>query len=301
MKESCIPHPPNDPLILIRRWQIDLCDGNVVAAALLSFFEYWHNIKLEQQRKAVQRNDVREKHGDERRHDESLWQWHTEADLLDGIMITSQNPLRRALHYLTTRGYITQSQNPNPRYHFDRTRYFVFHPEMVIADQSDLTSRGVQLDSPSVRLDSRSVRSDSPIPEIPSETSPEIPPPHHDVVVPGMPAVDHPPTVQPPEAVTYPPAARRGKKPIADDDWPGLRTLLEKFSFALPPLDDNNWWNILSYTCNCQNLMWLEREFARMEAWLDENPGKRPTTRWKTFVRGWLERSYERERKGYGT
>ena len=99
-------------------------------------------------------------------------------------------------------------------------------------------------------------------------------------------------------------AAKPAKKPtkvqpISETDWPGLRTLLTNFGLPVEVLDDNLWWNSLSYTCNVLESVWLEREFARMEAWLNENPKKRPATRWKTFIRGWLERAYEKERKGY--
>lgn len=89
--------------------------------------------------------------------------------------------------------------------------------------------------------------------------------------------------------------------PISDEDWPGLRTLLTSFHLPLAQLDDNEWWNDLSYTCNSPSNDWLERQFAKMHAWLKENPHKQPTTRWKTFLRGWLERAYEYDRKTNGT
>ena len=92
------------------------------------------------------------------------------------------------------------------------------------------------------------------------------------------------------------------KVPISEDDWPGLRQILTDFNLPMTQLDDNNWWNSLSYTCNSPDNAWLTAQFARMEAWLTENPRKRPTTRWKTFVRGWLERAYEYDRRmGYAT
>lgn len=46
MNNTCIQHPTRDPLIVIRQWQLDFCESNHCAAALLSFFEYWHNIRL---------------------------------------------------------------------------------------------------------------------------------------------------------------------------------------------------------------------------------------------------------------
>lgn len=89
--------------------------------------------------------------------------------------------------------------------------------------------------------------------------------------------------------------------PLSEEDWPELRALLTTFGFPIEQLDDNDWWNALSYTCNSPDNAWLKREFAKMNAWLNENPRKRPTTRWKSFIRGWLERAYERERKSYAT
>jgi hypothetical protein len=47
MKVSCIKHPSNERLIVIHQWQLDFCEGNITQTALLSFFEYWHNVKLE--------------------------------------------------------------------------------------------------------------------------------------------------------------------------------------------------------------------------------------------------------------
>jgi hypothetical protein len=85
--------------------------------------------------------------------------------------------------------------------------------------------------------------------------------------------------------------------PISDDDWPGLREMIAQFNLPIHYLDDNNWWNGMSYVCNNPTPEWLEREFARMEMWCVENASKTPTTQWKKFVRRWLENAYENERK----
>lgn len=85
--------------------------------------------------------------------------------------------------------------------------------------------------------------------------------------------------------------------PIDDEDWPGLKGLLEEFGLPLEYLNDNDWWNDLSYTCNNPSNPWLTQQFARMHAWFKENPTRRPTTGWKRFVRYWLERAYEYERR----
>jgi hypothetical protein len=86
-------------------------------------------------------------------------------------------------------------------------------------------------------------------------------------------------------------------KPINPEEWPGLTNLLTAFELPLTALNDNDWWNDLSYTCNSPTNQWLEREFAKMHAWLRENPRRTPTKGWKRFVRTWLERAYEHDRR----
>lgn len=63
MKTSCISHPEKQALILAREWQIKFCDGDLCAAALMSYFEYWHNIQLAMQEKNYQANNIAEAHG----------------------------------------------------------------------------------------------------------------------------------------------------------------------------------------------------------------------------------------------
>jgi len=50
MKNSILNHPPRQPMIIIRQWQLEYCMSRKnpkVAASLISFFEYWHNVKLD--------------------------------------------------------------------------------------------------------------------------------------------------------------------------------------------------------------------------------------------------------------
>lgn len=132
-KSSCLPHPPKEPLVIIRKWQVAFCEGNVCAAALLSFYEYWHNIKLEMQAKNIKSNDIAEMHHEARTHDESLLQFHTLDELALGILgIFSKSTIAKANKYLEEKGAIAIFDNPNPRYKFDRTRYVLFKPEICI-------------------------------------------------------------------------------------------------------------------------------------------------------------------------
>lgn len=145
MKSSCIAHPAKEPLIIIREWQIEFCRGNVAAAALLSFFEYWHNIKLEMSHKNRQLIEVADAHGETIEIDTSLYQWHTRDELAKGIMgiATSKNTIKAALDLLVELKVISIHNNPNPKFKFDRTHYFLFYPEVC---ETHLISRPVKND-----------------------------------------------------------------------------------------------------------------------------------------------------------
>lgn len=133
MRSSCIAHPKNNPMILVREWQVKFCAGNTCAAALLSFFEYWHNVKIRMAEKNERANDVAEMHGDEGVQDTSLYQFHTSEELQAGIMgIGGEKKIRESLRFLEESGVITITSNPNPRYQFDKTKFFIFHPDVLI-------------------------------------------------------------------------------------------------------------------------------------------------------------------------
>jgi hypothetical protein len=110
---GCIDHPQDDLFIEIHGWQVRFMDGDGVAAALLSFFERWHNLKLEKESST------------------DLYQWHTEAELEQGILIASRGTIAKSLERLVKRGFVTIHRNPNPKYKFDKTRFFLFHPHAV--------------------------------------------------------------------------------------------------------------------------------------------------------------------------
>ncbi len=133
MKTSCVIHPDSEPMIIVRKWQLDFCDGNRPAAALLSFFEYWHNIKLEQSKKAKFQNNISCVNGDAGIQDESLYQFHTTEELEAGVLLYSKDAINTGLKVLVDKKVISIHKNPNPKYSFDKTRYFLFVPEVVNA------------------------------------------------------------------------------------------------------------------------------------------------------------------------
>ena len=134
MKSTCIQHPTNEPLLVIRQWQLDFCEGNHCAAALLSFFEYWHNLRLEISQRARPANRNAQQHGKPATQDESLLQFHSDEQLQAGLLnLYGTMKIRESRRLLITKGAITEHSNPKPRYAFDRTVYYHFHPEAVNA------------------------------------------------------------------------------------------------------------------------------------------------------------------------
>lgn len=131
MKTSCINHPEKQSLILAREWQIKFCDGDLCAAVLMSYFEYWHNIKLAMQEKNHQANNIAEAHGDHRTQDESLLQFHSLTEIqTETLNAFSRTKIIQALSFLESKEVISKHRNPNPRYSFDKTTYYQFHPEI---------------------------------------------------------------------------------------------------------------------------------------------------------------------------
>ena len=134
MRSSCITHPAREPLLVIRKSQVDFCQGNVCAAALLSFFEYWHNIRLDQAVKSEVENRIAEAHGEPPTQNVSLWQFHTAEELSEGIMgLYSRNKITEGIDLLVKLGAIEVGRNPNERYKFDNTRYFLLNPALINA------------------------------------------------------------------------------------------------------------------------------------------------------------------------
>ena len=147
MKSNCVSHLEKEPIIIIRQSYVEFCNGNVVAAALVSFFEYWHNIKLAICIKNKQINDIAEKHGDNRSQDEKLYQFHTNKELQMGILnIGGESKINSSLKELVEMKLITIHKNPNPRYKFDKTNYFLLNDEILqeLIDSVKSRNRGIK-------------------------------------------------------------------------------------------------------------------------------------------------------------
>ena len=133
-RSSCITDPKSEGMVVIKAWMMRACDGDGCAAALLNFLIYHHDNKLLNRQQAIKYNDVAENHGEGRSQQESLYQWHTAKELEEGILgLYSARSIPKGLEKIEKLGFISISQNPNKKYKFDRTKYFVVHSEVINA------------------------------------------------------------------------------------------------------------------------------------------------------------------------
>jgi len=116
MKTGCIQHPQNAPLLIVHQWQVDSLNGDVVAAKLMSFFEYWHSHKLDE----LLKSDKPDKR--------LLIQHHSEPELEAALFVgVARKTIRKAMKRLVNMGVIQPTRNPYiPQ---DRTRHLLFIPE----------------------------------------------------------------------------------------------------------------------------------------------------------------------------
>lgn len=200
MLSTCIRHPERQPLTQIKAWQVYATDGNYCAAALLSFFEYWHNYKLDEKAVATEKVILAERNGVKLEVDTDLLQFHTEAQLSAGLLgLYKETAIGEATKLLESKGFISIHRNPNTKYKFDNTHYYLFHPEKVQKyidteypqnygkfDSNDLVTRfkkkrkkqetpipEVNNDSPSINNDSPEVKTAGTITKITSEITTE--------------------------------------------------------------------------------------------------------------------------------
>ena len=149
-RASCISHPEGERLILIRKWQMEACQKDACAAALLNLFEYWHNIKLEQNSQAKSYNEIAYRHGEDSSQIETLLQWHKSEQLEDSLLnIFNKKRIQSAIELLQNLKFISVHRNPNPRYSFDKTRHFLFHPNEVKVWLKNYSLKKMQLQSDS--------------------------------------------------------------------------------------------------------------------------------------------------------
>lgn len=130
-KSSCVRTPENNRYIQLYVWQIKFCQDNRCAALLLAFFIGWHDWKIRNDQYYRRANDIAEMHGEGRPNNENAYMFFTMEELIDGVMgLYGKNSINEALQLLISLGVLSVHTNPNPRYHFDKTKYFQFYPDV---------------------------------------------------------------------------------------------------------------------------------------------------------------------------
>ena len=146
MKTSCIRHPESTRYIQLNDWQVKFCQNNRAAAFLLSHFSAWHDWKLQNDKYYCRANDIAEAHGDGRPNNENAYLFFSMEELVTALMgVFGKKAISDGLALLESLKVISIHKNPNPRYHFDKTKYFKFYPdicnEWIASNCSTKTSR----------------------------------------------------------------------------------------------------------------------------------------------------------------
>lgn len=131
MRRRCISYPADDSYIEIRQSMYELLEDDYVAAALVSYFEFWHTNKLVNRSKFKHENDIAESHNEPKIHSLSLLQFHTSDELENNIIVAKKDTLRKSVMYLVSKGILSIHANPNENFKFDKTKYYLFHPETL--------------------------------------------------------------------------------------------------------------------------------------------------------------------------
>lgn len=135
MKTSLLRYPKGDTFIRIHRSLLTACGGNACAAALLVFFEGWHNYKREQAEYNLLYNAMARDVGATPIIDTSGWQYHTMIQLERGVMIYKADAIVKALELLELKGFIATEVPDHLRvlHKTGRTRWFLLMAEAVNA------------------------------------------------------------------------------------------------------------------------------------------------------------------------
>ena len=134
MNSSCIRHPENTRYIQLFDWQVAFCQGNHCAALLLAYFIAWHDWKCKHDQYYRRSNDIAEVHGDGRLHNENAYLFFSTEELIEGCMgLYGKKAVTDSIESLVKLAVISVHKNPNPRYYFDRTKYFKFYPNVCNA------------------------------------------------------------------------------------------------------------------------------------------------------------------------
>lgn len=127
---NIINRKPGETFLIIRENYVSLCNGNVVAAALIHIFEQWHVNKVRTKKQMSEKSVEASVSAQQKVLIDGLYQWHTTADLESYLMgIGKKDAILAARRQLESMGIITEHRNPNSK--LDNTTFFIFHPDQL--------------------------------------------------------------------------------------------------------------------------------------------------------------------------
>lgn len=173
-RTSCIQHPPNAPLLVIRDEYLVLCEGDHCAAALLAVFEFWHNVKLANAEQAKIDVEIAAKEGVEPKQSAELWIYKSQEELQDDMLgLFGETKIAKATRWLISAGYLATRSNPH--YKWDHKAQYLFCTAKVQADMSQKYVSPFRKNTASKAQNhgTRSRKNKATIPETTTETTTE--------------------------------------------------------------------------------------------------------------------------------
>ncbi len=133
MLTSTLRYPKTDRYIRVHESLISACDKNICAAALIAFFEGWHNYKKQQAEYTAIYNTMAQDAGTGTIIDVSGWQYHTMEQLEKGVLIYKDDQIRAALKLLEAKGFIETDVPERLRilHKTGRTRWFLLRADII--------------------------------------------------------------------------------------------------------------------------------------------------------------------------
>lgn len=127
---NIIAREPGETFLIIREKYVALCNGNVVAAALIHIFEQWHINKLKTKRQLNEPSVAAGLSSQQKFLIDNLYQWHTTAQLEEYLLgLGKKDAIIAARRQLESMSIISEHKNPFQT--FDNTTFFVFYPEQL--------------------------------------------------------------------------------------------------------------------------------------------------------------------------
>jgi len=170
MKTSVIEHIAKDPIVVLRQSYLEICDGSIPAAIILSILEYWTNVKINAKIQVDIENTTRAKEGLEP-IECNEWIYKTIAEFQsDSLGLLKSHDVKKGIKLLIQKGYV--AKRTNPQYKWDKTLQYSLNVEAVNNALREVTydqSIGYIYPIEKSQVTNREVTGNRTIPEITTE------------------------------------------------------------------------------------------------------------------------------------